>query len=201
MRTTLFLILAAAAGCAFAQQYRWVDDKGRVQYTDTPPPKTAKSVQKKNLSPGPATKGTEPYLLQVARKNFPVKLWTSLQCAGCAEARNHLNQRGIPFTEVSVTDNAALEELKKVSGGSGVPVMQVGANIEKGFEAGAYDSALDSAGYPRAGVLPVRNQAAPAPPAAPAASATPAAPGAPAAPAATTGTPPAAAGSPAAKSK
>ncbi|MBI3370358.1 MAG: glutaredoxin family protein [Betaproteobacteria bacterium] len=184
MRKALFLVLAAAAGCAFAQQYRWIDDKGRVQYTDTPPPKSATGVQKKNLSPGPAAKGAEPYVLQVARKNFPVKLWTSLECAGCTEARNYLNQRGVPFTEISVTDNAGVEELKKVSGSTGVPVMQVGANIEKGFETGAYESALDNAGYPRAGILPVRNQAAPPPP-----------------PAAPAGAPPAPAGSPAAKSK
>jgi hypothetical protein len=39
MKTTLFaLVLAAAAGGAFAQQYKWVDDNGKVRYGDVPPP-------------------------------------------------------------------------------------------------------------------------------------------------------------------
>jgi len=38
-----------AAGTASAQQYRWVDEKGRVHYSDTPPPASAKSSEKKNL--------------------------------------------------------------------------------------------------------------------------------------------------------
>ena len=38
-----------AYSAAWAQQYRWVDEKGRVHYTDTPPPPSAKSTQKKNL--------------------------------------------------------------------------------------------------------------------------------------------------------
>ena len=40
-RRAVVLLLLLAAAQAHAQQYRWVDEKGRVQYTDTPPPATA----------------------------------------------------------------------------------------------------------------------------------------------------------------
>ena len=40
------LVLLTLAGLAHAQQYRWVDKNGRVQYTDTPPPASAKDVRK-----------------------------------------------------------------------------------------------------------------------------------------------------------
>src|SRR6478736_8365461 len=44
-----FFILLLVAPAVWAQQYRWVDEAGRVHYTDTPPPPSAKSAQKKNL--------------------------------------------------------------------------------------------------------------------------------------------------------
>lgn len=152
-----------------AQQYRWVDEKGRVQYTGTPPPASAKSVQKKNLNTGPANPTDEPYALQVARKNAPVKLYSSPECGiHCEDARKLLNQRGIPFAEISVTDTAQLEELKTVSGGSVVPVMLVGRTMYKGFSEERYQGALDTAGYPKTGSLRPRSQAAPPPPKPPA---------------------------------
>lgn len=169
-------VLLAAAFAANAQQYRWLDEKGRVQYTDTPPPAGAKGVQKKNLKTSPADSGTEPFALQVARKNSPVKLYSTPDCGtSCTEARKLLNERGIPFSEVLVTDAALLDELKSVSGGTTVPVMIVGRAVQRGFEKGLYDRALDVAGYPETGTLRPRNQSAPPPPK-PAAEASAAAP-------------------------
>ena len=171
MRKALFIVLATAAGCAFAQQYRWIDDKGRVQYTDTPPPTSAKGVQKKNLAPpGKPNEGTVPFVLQLALKNNPVKLYTIPNCdIGCNEARKYLNERGVPFTEITVNDQKRYVELKNLSGSTEVPVVQVGSRVHKGYDPAAYEGILDDAGYPRTGVLPARNQ--PAPPEAPPATA------------------------------
>ena len=62
------------------------------------------------------------------------------------------------------TFQATNEELKKVSGGNGVPVLLVGTSVQKGFEQGALDALLDNAHYPKAGVVPARKQAPPPPP-------------------------------------
>jgi hypothetical protein len=73
VRIAGIVVLAAVATGAFAQQYRWTDDKGRVQYTDTPPPASAKGVQRKNFGGGPAGKAEQDPLsaaLQAAVKNF-----------------------------------------------------------------------------------------------------------------------------------
>jgi glutaredoxin len=164
-RVIACIVLLAAAFSASAQQYRWLDEKGRVQYTDTPPPAGAKGVQKKNLNSGPADSGTEPFALQVARKNSPVKIYTTPDCGtGCDDARKLLNERGIPFSEVLITDAARLEELKTVSGGTTVPVMLVGRAVQRGFEKAGYDRALNIAGYPETGTLTPRHQSAPPPP-------------------------------------
>jgi hypothetical protein len=155
-------VLMSFALAALAQQYRWIDDKGRVQYTDTPPPVGAKDVKKKNLNAAAAGPVADPYALQVAVKNAPVRLFSTQDCGpGCSDARKLLNGRGVPFSEVSVSTEAQLEEVKTLSGGTLVPVMVVGTSVQKGFHEQGYHRALDVAGYPAAGALKARNQAAP----------------------------------------
>lgn len=185
-RASFFLLAGLACAAASAQSlYRWVDETGRVRYSDRPPPASAKGVESKALGTPRAPSSNEPYQLQQARRANPVTLYTAPDCGeGCNEARNYLNARGVPFAEVSVTDSARLEDLKKVSGAASVPVLIVGKAIHKGFETGLYERALDAGGYPAKGLLPPRRQAAPqpAPEAKDASAAAPAEPAAPEAP-------------------
>jgi len=166
-RAALAILLAAALGAAQAQQqlYRWVDDKGKVHVTDTPPPPSAaKKVEQKTYGSS-ATPAPSSYELRQVQKNFPVTLYTAPSCKEpCAQARAALNQRGVPFKEVQVWNEATNAQLKAVSQSNEVPVLSVGRSVQKGFEQGAYDTLLDSAGYPRAGILPASAQAAPPPP-------------------------------------
>ena len=123
-RALVACCLATVVFGAQAQQYRWVDEKGRVQYTDTPPPAGAKDVRKKNLSAGASAAPSEPFALQNARKNAPVKLYSSPDCGDwCDRARALLNQRGIPFTEISIRSSEQAEELKKTTGEDTVPAL------------------------------------------------------------------------------
>jgi glutaredoxin len=159
----------AAALLSFAwptqaqQLYRWTDDQGRTHVTDTPPPPSAKGVQKPKSAVGAAAQPQMPYELAAAQRDFPVVLYTSPPCkAACDQARSALNQRGVPFKEVLVYDEESHEQLKKVAGGSEeVPVLTVGRSVQKGFSQESYDALLDSARYPRAGMLPARSQPAP----------------------------------------
>ena len=48
--------------------------------------------------------------------------------------------------------------------GTVAPTLTVGGTVQKGFEQGAFDRALDIAGYPKTGRMPPRNQAAPSAP-------------------------------------
>ncbi len=145
---------------AQAQMYRWVDDSGNVHYSDQVPASGAKNVQKQSLSVGQSSSAGLPYALQQAVKNFPVALYTSEACKDtCAQARELLNQRGVPYSETTVTDEVDIAQLKKLSGGSVVPVMTVGRELYKGFESGIYKAALDTAGYPASSLLPPGVQA------------------------------------------
>jgi glutaredoxin len=148
MRRVITVVLLGCATSAGAQLYRWTDDAGKTHFTDTPPPASARNVQKKALPPPPSPSG-EPFALQEARRKFPVKLYTAPACDVCNEARALLKARGIPFAEISVTDNAAVDELKNVVGSNTVPALVVGASPVNGFEATSYHRLLDTAGYPK----------------------------------------------------
>lgn len=154
----------AASGTAFAQQYRWVDEKGRVQYSDTPPPASAKEVRKRGLGSAPVkTEEQVPFELQRVQAGFPVTLYTAPICKQpCALAREALNKRGVPFKEVQVWNVETLDQLKAVASSDNVPALVVGRSVLSGFDSNRYESLLDLAGYPKAGVLPLRTQAAPA---------------------------------------
>ncbi|MEE9221940.1 MAG: glutaredoxin family protein [Nitrosomonadaceae bacterium] len=138
-----------------AEMYRWVDANGKVHYTDTPPPLTAKNVQKKVLG-SQAGEAQMPYSLQQAMKNFPVILYNSKCGEPCINAIELLTNRGIPFSKKNPENNPTdAEALKKVAGGElVVPVLVVGKDILKGYEKGSWNSALDLAGYPKSSVLP-----------------------------------------------
>jgi glutaredoxin len=179
LRALILFSFLLAATSASAQQYRWVDEKGRVHYTDTPPPPSAKSAQKKNLKANEL--GQQPsYELTQAIRKAPVTLYTFPDCKDpCQMARDVLNKRGVPFKEKLISNQQMLDELKQVSGGLNVPVLVVGNQVEKTASPQAFNQALDIGGYPAAGAVRPGNQkepAAPKPPPQAAPTETPAAP-------------------------
>ena len=167
MNRLLFLVLLLACASASAQMYRWVDQNGKVHYTDTPPPPSAaKSVEQKKLGGSVIETSQLPFQLQEAVRNYPVTLYTSPSCKdGCPQARELLATRGVPFKEVSVADEQSNALLKKVSGANQVPTLSVGSLVQIGFESGALNSLLDTGGYPKTAInLPgVTKAQAPAP--------------------------------------
>ena len=163
MNLLRLVLLFSFVAAAHAQPYRWIDEKGRVQYSDTPPPAGARGVQKKRLHDN-AVGSQGSYELDKALRESPVTLYSHPDCKQqCQLARDTLNKRGVPFREVVVETQETQDELKRVSGGTLVPVLVVGGQVQTAISAQAYERALDTAGYPPAGVARARNQAAPPP--------------------------------------
>ena len=165
--TAVFALLASSV--LHAQQYRWIDKDGRVQYSDAPPPASAKDVRR--TSPGSTGSGTAgtgapgSFELAKAVKDFPVTIYTSPNCKeGCDLMRAALNKRGVPFAEKQVYDQETNDELKRVAGALEVPTLVVGSAVRRGFEQESVDALLDTGGYPRTGVLKPLAQKAPPPP-------------------------------------
>lgn len=148
--------LAAALLAAFAAQaqtsvYRWVDKDGKVHFSDTPPAEDAKDLKQKQMGGGGADDSQLPYATQMAMRRNPVTFYSGNACGDlCDSARNLLSSRGIPFSERNAEANPADgEALRKLVGELRVPVLVIGQNTLKGYEESTWQSALDSAGYPR----------------------------------------------------
>lgn len=157
--TTLCVGIALALLTAAAQagMYRWIDQNGRVHYSDTPPPPNATRVEQKTLRSNVVSGEPLPYSVQRAMQNFPVTFFSTKDCgAPCNDARNLLVKRGVPFKEVVVADEASRAELKRVSGTNELPVLAVGNDVRRGYLQSTWDAALDAAGYPKAGPVAPR---------------------------------------------
>lgn len=153
-------MLAASSTVLAAQLYRWVDDKGNVEYRDTPPPSSAKKVEQRSVGASRVEPSALPFSVQQAVRNFPVTLWNA-PCGGpCDQARAHLARRGVPYTEKD--PQADVEAFKKLTGGIDVPVLYVGSTVVKGYLESEWDAALDVAGYPRTAPPGVKPAAKPA---------------------------------------
>jgi hypothetical protein len=149
-KTALALALAAASAAGSvcgAQLYRWVDDKGNVEWRDTPPPASAKHVEQRKITGNTIETSTVPFAVQQATKSHPVTLWTFDCGEPCSKAAVHLTRRGIPH--VVRNSQKEPEALQKATGGLEVPVLLVGSKQLKGYLDSDWDAALDAAGYPR----------------------------------------------------
>jgi glutaredoxin len=111
----------------------------------------------------------------MAMKRNPVTLYVANDCGTpCDRGREMLSTRGVPFSVRNAqTSNADKEALVKLAGTPEVPFLVVGENKLRGYDEDAWNSALDSAGYPRTRLPsqpPTEGKSAPSPAAAPKAS-------------------------------
>lgn len=144
------LAAALAAGAQAQTTYRWVDQNGRVQYSDQPPPPSAKRVEEKRFR-SEAADTVDSYSVRRVAADFPVTLYTAGNCGEpCELARNFLQRRGVPFSERALADDTEMAAYRERFGTpEEVPAVTVGSTAMKGFEAGAWGRALDDVGYPK----------------------------------------------------
>ncbi len=155
MKSSLAISLLAVAialpTVSDAQQvYRWVDNDGRVQYSDQPPPPGTKNVQEKNVGGNSIQNNDLSLVAQDAQKKNPVIMYSSECGESCDAAKAYLNKRGIPHTVVDPTRSLELnKKFKEETGGVVVPVLKVGEKRLSGWSESTWASALDTAGYPK----------------------------------------------------
>ena len=151
-------LFAAAAFCgndANAQQiYRIVQPDGRVTFTDTRPLETNAKATAASVAPlGGGSQAALPFELREAATRYPVTLYTAPECGPCGAGRTMLSNRGIPFSEKTVTTNEDIEALKRL-GATSVPFLTIGSQQLKGFAESEWAQFLDAAGYPKTSQLP-----------------------------------------------
>jgi len=73
-----------------------------------------------------------------------VKVYSTPTCPYCTMVKVYLSSKGIDFQQFDVSsDKNALEEMAKLSGQMGVPVVSINDQVVVGFDRSRIDSLLD----------------------------------------------------------
>jgi len=162
-RDLLILLLLASPLTHAGEVFRWTDERGGINYSDQPPP-SAKKPTKVQSKGNVVDVDKESYEARLARERNPVVLYANACGPICDQARDYLNQRGIPFTTKDPAKEPEIAlELKNLVGAVEIPVIVVGKTHQKGFEASSWRSLLDAAGYPKTPLIPVKPKSNPQP--------------------------------------
>jgi glutaredoxin len=132
MKPTLILLALFLAWPAFAGVYKWTDAQGRVQYSDSPPPAAKATQLRLQTYTGPVE------VSRAVGTDSGVTIYTTEWCGVCQRAKAFFKQNGVPFREWDVEKTAYGAIKFKQLGGSGVPVITVGAEKMMGFDAGRF---------------------------------------------------------------
>ena len=72
-----------------------------------------------------------------------VKVYSTPTCPYCVRAKEYLSSKGVAFENIDVSsDQSAAEEMVKLTGQMGVPVITVGNDVMVGFDQLKLDSLL-----------------------------------------------------------
>jgi glutaredoxin len=147
-------LLLAASGVQ--AQFKVIGADGKVTYTDREPSQPEGRVTA--LGAKAAVQAAEPDLpfdLRQVTSKYPVTLYTTNgACEPCAQGRQYLKQRGVPFSERQAASSDDIDALEKISGGREAPTLTIGSQVLRGFAGDSWGQYLDAAGYPRDSRLP-----------------------------------------------
>ena len=137
-------------------QFKVVDADGKVTYTDREPSQPEGKVTALGTkAPVQAAEPDLPFELRQVVSKYPVTLYTAAgSCEPCAQARQYLKQRGVPFSERQAASGEDIDALEKISGGRETPTLTLGSQVLRGFGSDSWGQYLDAAGYPRESRLP-----------------------------------------------
>jgi len=73
-----------------------------------------------------------------------IKVYSTPTCPYCTMAKEYFSSKGIDFQQFDVSsDKNALEEMTKLSGQMGVPVISIDGQVMVGFDKSRIDALLD----------------------------------------------------------
>ena len=143
------------AGLASAQVYRIVGPDGKVTFSDRAPVEgKATPARSVSMGGGGSPASSLPSEVRRVAGQYPVSLYTTNGCGPCDAARSYLRQRGVPYTEYTVTTREDFAALQRLSGAPNLPFMTLGGQHIPGFSETEWSQYFDAAGYPKTSQLP-----------------------------------------------
>lgn len=127
-----------------AEIYKWVDEAGRVHYSDVKPEEA--KVEKLNIKP--VNSITVPEVVDIGyepperekRRGKKVVMYSTEWCGYCKKAAAYFRKNNIPFKEYDVEKTEKGKKDYKKLNGSGVPIILVGDKRMNGFSEARFDA-------------------------------------------------------------
>jgi glutaredoxin len=150
----ILAVAALAAPPAGAQVFKWTGPDGRTHYGDRPPGDAKKEELRIGVQSfgGPAQVDTwaqvlkRPPAVDTSKpRSTAVTMFSTSWCPHCKRAKAYFAQKGVSYREVDIEASDAGRREFAGYGGSGVPLIIVGEQRMRGFDAGAMDRLLASA--------------------------------------------------------
>lgn len=137
------LLIGGIVNSPSAEIYKWVDNNGKVHFTDSPPEqvKTQKVTLQINsfTSPNVSQFRFDPALISKRKVTTQVVMYSTSWCGYCKKARRYFLQQNIPFEEYDVEKSAKGKKDYKALGGRGVPIIVAGDRTMNGFSEQAFE--------------------------------------------------------------
>ena len=145
--TWLVAAAIALALPAFAQVYKWTDPSGKTHYGDAPPDDAKKQELKIRIPSYDGPVEVRDWAAVIRKKAPPgapeadrITMYSTDWCPHCKNARNYFNEKGIRFTEYNVETSDTGRKEYEALGGGGVPVIQVGSKVMRGFSPKSFEA-------------------------------------------------------------
>lgn len=118
-----------------ADMYRWVDESGRVHYSDQPPPRQpAETIELRINSYESVT-----YADSSADTGRTVVMYSASWCGVCRKAKRYFEENGIAYTAYDIeTSSKGKADFRRL-GARGVPVILVGRQRMNGFSVAGFE--------------------------------------------------------------
>ena len=130
---TLFLCsLAVNAGI-----YKWVDETGKVHFTDSPPDDI--KSEEVELRINTYTSVEIKPLIERLGKEDKVVMYSATWCRMCKKAKNYFRENNIPYVSYDVEKSRTGKMDFKLLRGKSVPIIIVGGKRMNGFTAAKFD--------------------------------------------------------------
>ena len=117
--------------------YKWVDETGKVHFTDSPPDDL--TTEEVELRINTYTSVEIKPLIERLGKKDKVVMYSASWCRMCKKAKNDFQQNNIPYVSYDVEKSRTGKLDFKLLRGKSVPIIIVGSKRMNGFTAAKFD--------------------------------------------------------------
>jgi glutaredoxin len=132
-----FLVLLFSFS-ASAGIYRWVDDKGKMHFSDTPP--ISNNADDVTVTIKTYTTVEVTPLVERLGRDDKVVIYTTHWCYICKKAKNYFRDNKIAYVEYDIKKTRTGRKDYKLLQGKGVPIIIVGDKRMNGFRETRFDA-------------------------------------------------------------